>query len=135
MGGAISHEPPARDLVVCTERAQLEAPAQVWKYAGHVATSAATVAPVPAEKGAAEVDQLDIGQAVMVMAIAAADLGIGSGHASVEDQDTARAILGVPNDHYCTYLLALGYPTDWPLAALRHLARRPFDQVVHRGHW
>jgi nitroreductase len=127
-----------RDFVVCTERAQLEALAKVWQHAGHVATSAATVAivaPVPAEREAAEVDQFDIGQAVMAMAIAAADLGIGSGHASVGDQDRARAILGVPGDHYCAYLLALGYPSDRPLAPLRHLNRRTFDQVVHRGHW
>jgi nitroreductase len=133
---AMNHQ--HRDFVVCTERAQLEALSQVWRWAGHVATSAATVAivaPVPADTEAGEVDQFDIGQAVMAMAIAAADLGIGSGHASIEDQDRARAILGVPSDHYCAYLLALGYPADRPLAPLRHLDRRPFDQVVHRGHW
>jgi nitroreductase len=127
-----------RDFVVCTERAQLEALAKVWQYAGHVATSAATVAvvaPVPSEKEAGEVDQFDIGQAVMAMAIAATDMGIGSGHASIGDQDKARAILGVPDDHYCAYLLALGYPADRPLAPLHHLNRRPFDDVVHRGHW
>lgn len=127
-----------RDFVVCTERAQLEALSKVWQYAGHIAASAATVAvvaPVPADKGVGEVDQFDIGQAVMAMAIAAADLGIGSGHASVEDQDKARAVLGFPGDHYCAYLLALGYPADRPLAPLHHLDRRPFDQVVHHGHW
>ena len=43
--------------------------------------------------------------------------------------------LGVPSDQYCAYLLALGYPADRPLAPLHHLNRRPFDQVVHRGHW
>jgi nitroreductase len=127
-----------RDFVVCTERAQLEALAKVWQYAGHVATSAATVAVVApglSEKDAGEVDQFDIGQAVMAMAIAATDMGIGSGHASIGDQDKARAILGVPDDHYCAYLLALGYPADRPLAPLHHLNRRPFDDVVHRGHW
>ena len=127
-----------RDFVVCTDRAQLKALAQVWQWAGHVATSAATivvVAPAPQDKRAGELDQFDMGQAVMAMAIAAADLGIGSGHASIGDQDKARAILGVPGDHYCAYLLALGYPADRPLAPLRHLDRRPFDQVVHRGHW
>jgi nitroreductase len=127
-----------RDFVACTDREQLEALAQVWQWAGHVATSAATVAvvaPVPEDRQAGELDQFDIGQAVMAMAIAAADLGIGSGHASVEDQDKARAILGVPGDHYCAYLLALGYPAGGSLAPLRHLDRRPFDEVVHRGRW
>ena len=127
-----------RDFVVCTDRAQLEALSKVWRWAGHVATSAATiavVAPLPGDHAAAELDQFDMGQSVMAMAIAAADLGIGSGHASVEDQDTARAIIGLPADHFCACLLALGYPADRPLAPLRHLDRRPFDQVVHDGHW
>jgi nitroreductase len=127
-----------RDFVVSTDRAQLEALAQVWQWASHVASSAATiviVAPAPEDKQAGEVDQFDMGQAVMAMAIAAADLGIGSGHAAIGDQDKARAILGVPGDHYCAYLLALGYPADRPLAPLRHLNRRPFGQVVHHGHW
>lgn len=127
-----------RDFVLSTDRTQLEALAEVWQGARHVATSAATivvVAPVPEGQRQAELDQFDMGQAVMAMAIAAAGFGIGSGHASIGDQDKARAILGVPADHYCAYFLALGYPADRPLAPVRHLNRRPFDEVVHRGHW
>ncbi len=127
-----------RDFVVCTDREELEALAQVWQWASHVATSAVTVAVVahvPEDNREGEVDQFDIGQAVMAMAIAAADLGIGSGHASVGDQDKARAILGLPGDHYCAYLLALGYPAGRPLAPVHHLDRRPFDEVVHRNRW
>jgi nitroreductase len=55
--------------------------------------------------------------------------------ASNRQHREARAILGVPNDHYCAYFLALGYPADRPLAPLHYLSRRPFDQVVHRGRW
>ena len=33
------------------------------------------------------------------MMLAAADLGIGSGHSSVGDQDAARRILGFPEGH------------------------------------
>ena len=138
LGSPVGLEPPAPGLCFVHRQAQLEALAQVWRGAGHVATSAATVvvvAPVPEGSRDDELDQFDMGQAVMAMAIAAADQGIGSGHASVGDQDKARAILGVPSDQYCAYLLALGYPADRPLAPLRHLNRRPFDQVVHRGHW
>ena len=39
------------DFVVCTERQQLEALAGVWRGAGHVATSAATIALVAKELG------------------------------------------------------------------------------------
>ena len=42
--------------------------------------------------------------------LAATDLGIGTGHSSVGDQDKARAILGVPDDHFVAYLIGLGYP-------------------------
>ena len=80
-------------------------------------------------------DQYDLGQATMAMMIAATDLGIGTGHSAVGDQDKARAILGVPDDHIVAYLLGLGYPADRPLTPISKPNRRPFDEVVHRGHW
>ncbi len=71
----------------------------------------------------------------MVMTIAAADLGIGTGHSAVGDQDKARAILGVPDDHVVSYLLGIGYRADRPLTPIRKPDRRPFSEVVHRGQW
>jgi nitroreductase len=68
----------------------------------------------------------------MAMLIAAADLGIGSGHSAIGDQDGTRELLGIPADHEPLYMIALGYPADRPLAPAR-LKRRPFDEVVHRG--
>jgi nitroreductase len=53
----------------------------------------------------------------------------------VGDQDLARRILGVPADHDVSYLIALGYPADRPLAPIANPARRPFEEVVHRGRW
>jgi nitroreductase len=79
--------------------------------------------------------QFDLGQVAMSMMIAAVSLGIGSGHASVGDQDLARRILGFPDDRVCAYLIALGYPADRPLAPLERINRRPFEEVVHRGRW
>ena len=37
------------------------------------------------------------------MMIAAADLGIGSGHSAVGDQELAREILGFPEDRFCAH--------------------------------
>lgn len=71
----------------------------------------------------------------MAMMITAADLGVGTGHASVADQDLARQILGYPSDRRCAWILGLGYPADRPLAPIRQLNRRPFDEVVHRERW
>ncbi len=71
----------------------------------------------------------------MSMMIAATDLGIGSGHAAVQDQDLARRILGFPDDRICAWLIGLGYPADRPLAPVKNPDRRPLDDVVHRGNW
>jgi nitroreductase len=126
------------DFVVSTDRDQLLRLATVWQGAAHVAGSAATIALVLEEPESDRyrlIDQYDLGQATMAMMIAATDLGIGSGHTAVDDQGTCRLILGFPEDHYCPYLLALGYPADRPLAPVRKPNRRPFDEVVHRGGW
>jgi nitroreductase len=126
------------DLVVVTDRDRLVELSTVWQGAKHVAGSAATialVAPVPGDERSQVVDQYDLGQLSYGIAIAAADLGIGSGHSSVGDQDRAREILGVPEDHVVSWLIALGYPADRPLTPIVTPSRRPFDEVVHRDHW
>jgi nitroreductase len=69
------------------------------------------------------------------MQIAAADAGIGSGHALVTDQSFARRILSLPEEREVACLLDFGYPADRPLAPLRRLDRRPFDEIVHRERW
>jgi nitroreductase len=80
-------------------------------------------------------DHYDVGQATMAMMIAATDLGIGTGHSSVGEQDKARAILSVPEGYEVAYLLGVGYPADRPLKPIRKPNRRPFEEVVHQGHW
>ncbi len=66
---------------------------------------------------------------------AAADLGIGTAHSSVGDQDAARKILGVPDDHDVTFLLGVGYPADRPLRPIAQPDRRPAGEVIHHGRW
>ena len=126
------------DFVVCTERGQLEELAKVWRGAGHVARSAATiavVAPRSDDEWMRESIQYDLGQATMSIMLAAADLGIGTAHAAVTDQDLARRILGFPEDRFCAWLIALGYPFDRPLTPIKRPNRRPFNDVVHRSRW
>jgi nitroreductase len=126
------------DFVVVTDRDQLIRLSQVWQGAGHVAGSAATivlVASPPEQERRRGTLYYDLGQATMSMMIAAAGLGIGSCHSSVGDQDMARSVLGVPPEKFCPYMISLGYPADRPLDLIRRPNRRPFDEVVHRGHW
>lgn len=91
--------------------------------------------PVPPDERRKIIDQYDVGQATMAMMLAATDLGIGTGHSSVGDQDRARAILGVPDDHLVAFMLGVGYPADRPLTPIRKPNRRPFNEVVHHGRW
>jgi nitroreductase len=128
----------AWDFIVCTDREQLAQLARVWRAAGHVARSAATialVAPVPDDARARDLIQYDLGQATMSIMLAAADLGIGSAHAAVSDQELARSLLGFPEDRFCAWLITLGVPADRPLTPIERPNRRPFGEVVHRGHW
>jgi nitroreductase len=124
------------DFVLVTERSLLVELAKVWRGAGHVAHSAATIVVVgPAADNPFRRAQLDLGQATMQMMLAAADLGIGSCHAGIADMPRVRELLGIPDDRDWALLISLGYPADRPLTPIKNPDRRPFDDVVHRGHW
>ena len=128
----------AWDFVVCANRQTLARLAETWRYARHVAGSAATVAliaPMTTDRDARDWILYDMGQATMSMMLAAADLGIGSSHAALDDQMLARQILGFPDDHFCVGLVAFGYPADRPLKPIVHPNRRPLDEVVRRERW
>jgi nitroreductase len=124
------------DFIVITDRAQLRELSGVFYGAHHVAHSAATIAVVgPVADNEFHRAQFDLGQATMSMTLAAADLGIGTCHAGVTDMELARRILRLPADRDWVLLLSLGYPADRPLSPVRNPKRRPFGEVVHRGHW
>ena len=90
------------DFVVVTDPAALQQLSTVWIGATHIAHALAAIAlvvPDPSDETEALIDQFDLGQAMAAMTIAAADLGIGTGHSAVGDQAKAREILGVPEGH------------------------------------
>jgi hypothetical protein len=62
----------------------------------------ALVAPKPPnELGRDDCLHFDLGQVAANMMLTATDLGIGSGHGIVVDQDRARAVLNLPADRFC----------------------------------
>ena len=77
----------------------------------------------------------DLGQATAMMMLAAADLGIGSGHSAAADQEQAQRVLGFPDGYLCVYMIGFGYPADRPLRPLVRPNRRPFQEVVHWTRW
>jgi nitroreductase len=126
------------NFVVVTDREQLVELAKVWQGARHIAQSAATIALVgqePEDQRHRDWLMYDFGQATANMMLAAADLGIGSGHSAVADQQQARQVLGFPDGYLAVYLIGLGYPADRPLRPLTRPNRRPFDEVVHWNRW
>ena len=108
------------NFIVVTDRDQLQALSTVWQGARHIAGAAAAIAlvvPQSDEERRMLTSRYDLGQATYAMMLAAADLGIGTGHSSVGDQERAREILGVPADH------------DVALPHRRRLPRRPPAQA------
>jgi nitroreductase len=124
------------DLVVVTDRRLLSELSKVAPGAVHVAGSAATIALIT-DSAADQLPRVrfDLGQLTMSIMLAAADLGIGSGHAGVGDKALAARLLGLPPDKSCTFMIALGYPADRPLAPVARPDRRPLGQLVHRDRW
>jgi nitroreductase len=126
------------DFVVVTDRERLKELSTVWRGAGHIAGAAAAIAlvlPEPPDERTRLTDRYDLGQATYAIMLAAADLGVGTGHSSVGEQAKARALLGVPDSHQVAYLLGIGYPADRPLRPIVKPDRRPFEEVVHREQW
>lgn len=126
------------NFIIVTDREQLQELSTVWRGAGHVAGAAAAIAfvtPQYDEESGRRMSWFDLGQAFYAVQVAAADLGLGSRTSSVGDQEKARRILGVPDDHDVAFLLSVGYPADRPLKPIVKPDRLPFDEVVRRGHW
>ncbi|GAA2149645.1 nitroreductase [Humibacillus xanthopallidus] len=126
------------DFVVVRDRDQLQALAGVWQGAGHVAGAQAVIAlvsSVPGDEMQRSILAFDLGQATMVMALAAADLGIASAHSAVEDQAKAQGVLAFPDGKFLAFMLSVGYPAGRPLAVIDRPDRRPYADVVHQGRW
>lgn len=126
------------DFVVVTERERLQQLAGVWRGAWHIAGAAAAIAfvtPMKETERHRELVWFDLGHAVMAMMVMAADLGLGTGHAAVENQGLARELLGFPEGRQCAMILSVGRPADRPIKPIMKPNRRPFDEVVHREHW
>ncbi len=125
-------------FVLVRDAEQLERLSHVWQGAAHIADAPAAVGVVAPSSDMARANEtinFDLGQAVMAMMIAAADLGIGSRHASVHDYELGAEILGLPEDKRLLWLFGLGYPGDRPLKPIENPARRPYDEVVHFDRW
>jgi len=128
------------DFVVVEDRARLEALSKCGPFAGHVAGAAAAVAlvtPDPRGAGGSLSVVWDVGMAAANMMLAAWELGIGSCPATVYDEGVTKAVLGLPDDRFCGWILSFGYPAeaDDLTRPPKVGGRKLLDEVVHRETW
>jgi nitroreductase len=78
---------------------------------------------------------VDAAFASLLILLTAVDEGLGALFFGVSDADALRAAFAIPAGHAPVGAMAVGYARpDRPSSSVAR-GRRPFDQVVHRGHW
>jgi nitroreductase len=125
-------------FIVVRDDGTLRRLSTVGDYASHLAGAAVGIALVGGRRtDGSPRDEWDLGRCAQNMTLAAWDLGIGSAPATVYRLDDAAAILGLPEDRICHYILSFGYPAD-PADLTRPLCaggRRPLEEFVHQERW
>jgi nitroreductase len=125
-------------FVVVRDRDRLRRLSAIWRGAWHIPASAVTIAlvgPDPDDPRIRESIAYDMGQVTISIMLAAADLGIGSGHSSAHEVEVGREVLDLPDDLRVWWLIGLGYPADRPLQPIQNPDRRPIDDLVHHETW
>lgn len=117
-------------FVVVKDRAQLDRLAECGDFTGPVRSADLVIAPIRLADGY----DWDMGRVSQNMMLAAASIGVGSCPITLHRHDDAREVLGVPPDHGCQWVIALGYPDRAAEAEARAKnplsGRKPLDDLV-----
>src|SRR5947199_8512957 len=92
-------------FIAIGDRATLQQLAQCGAYAGHLAEAPFAVALI-----SSVADGFDLGQAATNVQLAAWELGIGLGIASMHEPKKTKAIFGIPQELHFDVALPFGYP-------------------------
>lgn len=93
-------------FVVIRDRDQLDRLAECGDFTRPVRSADLVIAPIRLP----DAYDWDMGRVSQNMMLAAAALGVGSCPITLHRHDDARAVLGVPADHGCQWVMAMGYP-------------------------
>lgn len=93
-------------LVVITETEQLSRLADCGDFTQPLRNAAAAIVPVRLPDGY----DWDMGRLAQNLMLAAAARGVGSCPVTLHREECGREVLGVPDDHGCRFVVALGYP-------------------------
>lgn len=117
-------------FVVVRDRAQLDRLAECGDFTTPMRSADLVIAPVRLPDGY----DWDMGRVSHNMMLAAAALGVGSCPITLHRHDDVREVLGVPPDHGCQWVVALGYPDEQAEAAQRAKnplsGRKPLSELV-----
>lgn len=118
-------------FVVVRQRIRLDRLADCGDFTQPIRRAALVVAPVRLPDGY----DWDLGRSSQSMMLAAAALGVGSCPVTLHREEAGKAVLEIPADHGCRFVLAFGYPDDdaerrdRARNALR--GRRPLEEIAY----
>jgi nitroreductase len=116
--------------VVITDRAQIDRLAECGDFTQPLLNAPLVIAPVRLADGY----DWDMGRLSQNIMLSAAALGVGSCPITLHREDCAREVLGVPDDHGCRFMIALGYPDPEMEALGREKSplsgRKDLDDIV-----
>ncbi|MFQ5966943.1 MAG: nitroreductase family protein [Acidimicrobiia bacterium] len=95
------------DLIVVSDPEIRRSLSRCGRFTGPITAAPSCIVLVGRPGGSS----FDIGRLAQNMMLAAAALGLGSCPVTLHNQNKARAVLGVPEDHHCRYALAVGHPS------------------------
>lgn len=119
-------------LLVITDRTQIERLATCGDFTQPLLNAPMVIAPIRLPDGY----DWDMGRLSQNIMLSAAARGVGSCPITLHREDCGREVLGVPEDHGCRFVIALGYPdgpaersgrTKLPLSGRKEIA----DLVRH----
>lgn len=127
-------------FILMRQRDRLEKLAKAGPWARHIAGAAAAIALVTPDPRAPDQPlsvMFDVGRAAQNMVLVAWDLGIGSAPATIYEHDAVAALLELPRDQHCEYILSLGYPAERSAltSPKQGGGRRSLSDVLHDEVW
>jgi nitroreductase len=129
MAGSAKNLQPCR-FVVVEGAAKKRELATCGQFAQHIQSAPVAVAVVLPADGR----EFDAGRSAQNMMLAAWAEGITSCPVTMHDGECALRVLGIPEGHRVSIVLAFGYPP--PSESLsREAPRTPLEELVHRGGW
>ncbi|MGB2694924.1 MAG: nitroreductase family protein [Dehalococcoidia bacterium] len=117
-------------FVVLRDQARKAELAACGQFATHVPSAPLVVAVVLLPNGG----EFDGGRAAQNMMLAAWAEGITSCPVAMHDRECASKVLGLPEGHRVSIVIAFGYPES-EQSLHRGVARTPLPELVHEERW